>query len=281
VHGPLKKVGDIEMPDNFNFDMGAYENRFYRYWLLGEDNGIMDEPAVNYYTLGDVTRPDGPGNEWHTADDWPPFRTDETPYFLAFDGALLTERPKVKDAALTFTYDPADPCPTHGGQNLLIPAGPFDQAELAKRPDVFTFATEPLREPLEITGRVHARLYVSSDAPDTDFTAKLVDIYPDGRQLLMLDSIQRVKLRKSYRKPKPLKTGKIAKVDIDLWSISLIFDTGHRIGLHVSSSNYPRFEKNPNSGDDYPTEEILRIAHNTVYVNKKHPSALILPVRRH
>ncbi|NIA13594.1 MAG: CocE/NonD family hydrolase [Nitrospiraceae bacterium] len=279
VHGPVKEVGDLVLPDNFIFDFGKYERRMYAHWLLGADNGIAAEAPVNYYTVGDVTRPDGLGNEWRTADDWPPFPTDETAYYLHADGTLNTAEPDENAAALAYTYDPADPCPTHGGQNLLIPAGPFDQRKVSGRDDVLKFATAPLDAPVEITGRVKVRLFVSSDAPDTDFTAKLVDVYPDGREILMLDSIQRLKFRNGFEKADPLPPGESGEVVIDLWSISLIFDVGHRIGVQISSSNYPRFEKNPNSGDDLPTDDNLRVAHNTLYLDKRHPSALLLPVR--
>jgi predicted acyl esterase len=279
LHGPVQEPGDLKLPDNFQFDILGYTSRFLAYWLKGDDNGIMDEPPLHYYTIGDVEDPDAPGNEWRTADNWPPFATTETAYYLAEDGLLEETKAVSQDARKSFTYDPADPCPTHGGQNLLIPAGPFDQRKVSSRPDVISFATAPLEKPVEITGAVHAELFVSTDAPDTDFTAKLIDIYPDGREILMLDNIQRVKFRNGYEKAEPLAPGEIGKLEIDLWNISLVFNKGHRIGLHISSSNYPRFEKNPNTGEDLPNEDNLRVAHNTVHMDKDHPSALILPVR--
>lgn len=279
VHGVAKKVGDVELPENFKFDFGAYEKRFFAHWLLGTDDGIMKEPAVNYYTVGDVTKPGGPGNEWRTANDWPPFPTVETAYYLYPDGRLDAGTAPAEAQTLTYTYDPADPCPTHGGQELLLPAGPFDQRTVSGRPDVLKFSTGVLDAPLEITGAVEVRLFVSTDAADTDFTAKLVDIYPDGREILMLDNIQRLKLRNGFTKADPLPAGEVGELVVDLWSISLIFDVGHRIGLQVSSSNYPRFEKNPNSGDDYPTESNLKPAKNSVHMGGKYLSALLLPVR--
>src|SRR5690606_7268916 len=132
-----------------------------------------------------------------------------------------------------------------GGQNLLIPAGSFDQRELAERDDVLTFMTAPLEAPVEITGQVLVKLFVSSDAKDTDFTAKLMDVYPDGRQMLMLDNIQRVKFRNGFEQAEYLEPGTVGELTIDLWHISLIVNKGHRVGVQISSSNYPRFEKNP------------------------------------
>ncbi|HIJ75051.1 MAG TPA: CocE/NonD family hydrolase [Candidatus Hydrogenedentes bacterium] len=279
THARTKEAGEFVLPDNFDFDVADYEKRFIDYWLKGERNGIMDEPVVHYYTIGDLEDPDAPGNEWRTADAWPPFPTDETPFYLAGEGLLTKEPPGHPTAKARFAYDPADPCPTRGGQNLAIPGGPFDQREVSSRPDVLKFSTAPLEAAVEITGNVRVKLYVSSDAPDTDFTAKLVDVYPDGREVLMLDNILRVKFRNGFEKPDTLPPGKIGVLDIDLWHISLIVNAGHRIGLHVSSSNYPRFEKNPNTGDDLPTDDNLRVAHNVVHMGKECPSTLILPVR--
>jgi len=151
---------------------------------------------------------------------------------------------------------------------------------LGKRPDVLRFATAPLEASTEVTGRVRLRLFVSSDAPDTDFTAKLVDIYPDGKEILLLDNIQRVKFRSGFEQPQPLPPGELGELTVDLWSISMIFNAGHRIGVHVSSSNFPRFEINPNTGADFPPEapEEMRVAHNAVHISAAYPSALILPV---
>ncbi len=278
LHGPKANPGDLVLRGNFNFDSGAIERRFMDYWLKDEQNGIMNEPAVNYYTLGDVITPNAPGNEWRTANDWPPFATVETAYFLHGDKTLSTSPATQPDARLTYTYDPNNPCPTHGGAELTLPAGPFDQHELGQRPDVLVFASETLAAPVEITGNVKARLFVSSDAPDTDFTAKFIDIYPDGKEILMLDGIQRVKFRNGFEKAEPLPAGAIGELTVDLWTISVIINTGHKIGLHVSSSNYPRFEKNPNTGEDFPGTE-LRPAVNTVHMDAAHPSALLLPVR--
>jgi len=297
-HGPDKST-DYTVPDNkFDLHISQKRNALFEHWLKGEDNGIMEDPAVWYYVLGDDKDPDAPGMEWRTADTWPPFPAIDTAYYLGGDGRLSTEPAAAEHVELTFTYDPADPFPTHGGQNLLLPYGPWDQRTCDEgRTDLLKFATDPLAEPMEIDGNVRVRLFVSTDAPDTDFTAKLVDIFPegDGREILMLDNIQRVKYRSGFEKPEPLLTSpdQVVEIAIDLWDMSWVFNTGHRIGLRISSSNYPRFEKNPNTGDDFPkrvatkdadtgedtTREVVRVAHNTVHLGKDHPSILILPVR--
>jgi uncharacterized protein len=279
LHGPVREPGDVTLPENYlDVKYGKVSAAFYRHWLLGQDNGIMKQPAVRYYTLGDFDDPGAPGNEWREAAAWPPFATEETSLYLVEGGGLADGAPFPGQSA--FTYDPADPCPTRGGANLTIDAGPFDQRAVSARPDVLCFATPRLTRPLEVTGRVRARLFVSTDAPDTDFTAKLVDIYPDGREILLIDGIRRLKFHKGYEKAEPVAPGTVTELEIDLWSISIIFNKGHRIGLRVSSSNYPRFEKNPNTGADLPAKRgVLRSARNSVHMSEARPSALILPVR--
>jgi len=269
-------------PNRSDVSVGRQTTRFLAHWLEGTDNGIMDEPPVQYYVLGDDTHPDAPGMEWRTANDWPPFPTTETRYYLAPEGRLDTA-PATEAATAGFTYDPADPFPTLGGVNLILPAGPFDQRPAREgRSDYVLFLSAPLDAPIETTGRFRVELYVSTDAPDTDFTAKLLDVYPEGddREILMLDGIQRVKLRNGFEEPAPLLTSneEVVQVTVDLWSTSWVFNTGHRIGLQISGGNYPRFEKNPNTGEDFPTGA-LRAARNAIHLGSGHPSALVLPVR--
>jgi putative CocE/NonD family hydrolase len=237
---------------------------------------------VYYYVMGADTE-GAPGNEWRTADTWPPFEAAPTPYYLSANGALSTDAPRAESASLSFDFDPSNPVPTRGGANLYLPAGPLDQRPVSStRKDVLPFATAPLDVPMEITGRVTARLFVSSDAPDTDFTAKLVDIYPAGdeRQILMLDGIRRVKSRLGYDKVAPPLSGadEIIELEIDLQSVSWVIASGHRIGLHVSSSNYPRFDVNPNTGEDFAGDAGKRIAHNTVFMDASRTSSVILPL---
>ncbi len=268
------------------FPAAGLREAFIASHLRGDPEPLKRYAKVTYYTLGDDSDPRAPGNEWRTADRWPPFDMQDTPYFLLDDGTLSSEGPDKAQASLGFTFDPKDPYLTWGGANLFfdVPRGPWDQRKYSvTRQDLLKFATPPLKAPLEITGRVTAKLFVSTDAPDTDFTAKLLDIYPegDGREILMTDSVRRVKLRESLERPLPLLTSpdETVSLEIDLQSISWVFNTGHRIGLHVSSSNYPRFEVNANTGADHPEGQELRVAHNRVHMDKTHPSVLLLPVR--
>lgn len=289
THAPFPPNLPFRLPDALQIFTAAVDDmtRFFEAYLKGIDNGYLGEPPVKYYVIGDDTAHQGPGWEWRAANHWPPFPFEHTPFYLDPSGILTTEVSVLAPGALTYAYNPDDPVPSRGGADLFgfgagqfFSWGPWDQREVSNRRDVLKFITPPLEAPLEITGHVAVRLFVSSDAVDTDFTAKLVDIYPDGREMLMLDSIQRVKYREGYEAPLPPPLpGEIVEVEIDLGAISLIFNQGHRVGMFVSSSNYPRFEVNPNNGDDFPGDHPFVVANNTVHLGPKYPSALMLPVR--
>jgi putative CocE/NonD family hydrolase len=250
-HAITAKVGDLAF-SNHRFDYNALAWRFFRHWLKCDPaDGIMDEPAVHYYVLGDGDDPQAPGNCWRAADNWPPFSTREKSYYLSGDGRLKTDMSEVKEGQCTYIFDPANPCPSLGGADAIKPL-PLDQRPISSRPDVLKFSTEPLAEPIEITGQVRVKLFVSSDAPDTDFTAKFIDIYPDGREIAILNGTQRVKFRKGFDAPDPLPIGTVGELTLDCWSISIIINKGHCIGIQISSSNWPRYEVNPNTGADLP-----------------------------
>ncbi len=277
AHGRQQDLGDLALPDNYTFPQSDLEWALMQYWLTGAGPEVMERPRVYYYVLGDVDNASAPGNIWRTADDWPPLETEPLEFHLGQSHAL-SEIPPAQEESYAFTFDPANPCPTHGGANLSLPAGPFDQRQVSGRSDVVSFATDPLTEPVEATGRISVRLFVKTTAADTDFTAKLVDIYPDGREILLTDSIQRLKYRSGGAAPEPVVPGETAELTIDLWSFSIIFNAGHRIGVQISSSNYPRFEVNPNTGADFPDNVSEVTATNTILTGPDHPSALILPV---
>ena len=197
--------------------------------------------------MGDPEDDDAPGNEWRNADSWPPV-SESACYYMHGDGTLTTDVCKLETTSKSFTYDPENPVPTIGGANLTIPVGPMDQRRIEARSDVLVFTTAELTAPLEVTGRIRAKLWISSTAPDTDFTVKLCDVYPDGRSMLVTDGILRTRFRESFRAEKMLEPNVICPIEIDLWSTSLIFNKGHRIRVSISSSNYPRFAPNPNTG---------------------------------
>ena len=251
-------------------------NRFFEHHLKGVNNGVLDDKPVHYYVMGDPEDPGAAGNHWRAADVWPPESEPIVAYFHA-DGRLALEEPMDADAQLVYRFDPSDPVPTVGGQNMTIPKGPMDQRRVESRPDVLVFTGDVLEEPIEITGRIRARLHVSSDCPDTDFTVKLCDVYPDGRSMLVTDGIQKAKFRESCLKAKPLEEGEVYELDVDLWSTSLVFNRGHRVRVTVSSSNYPRFDPNPNTGQPWTPDCDTRVATNRLYVSRQRPSQIILP----
>jgi uncharacterized protein len=278
AHGPLG--GRLKFPDDRAGDYLAGEEmfRWFGRWLKAEKNGIDEEPPVRYYLLGDPESPGAPGNEWRTAEAWPP-PSRAASFFLRPGGALARTPAGEPASATSYTYDPKNPVPTVGGGNLLAGGkGPMDQRAIQDRQDYLRFATEPLAEPLEVVGRVYADFFVESDAPDTDFAAKLVDVYPDGYEALLTDGIIRARYRRGFASEVPLQAGEVAPVRIDLWSTAVVFQSGHRIALHVTSSNDPRFDPNPNTGKPLRADAEVRVARNTVHHSAAFPSRLLLPV---
>ena len=251
--------------------------RWFDYWLKGEDDGIGSEPAVKYYLMGDVDDPAAPGNEWRTADDWP-VASIPTPYYFIEGGDLGPEPPAPDGGPAAYTFDPTNPVPTLGGANLFLPAGTFDQRPVLGRPDVLLYTSPVLPEPLAVAGRIRARLWVSSSATDTGFTVKLMDIYPDGRAMLVTDGILRMRFREGQDHEVLMTPGEIYEAEVDLWSTALVFNGGHRFGVAVSSSNSPRFDVNPNTGGPLYDSTATVAAEQTVYRDAAHPSHIVLPV---
>jgi predicted acyl esterase len=247
--------------------------------LKGTVNGVADEKPVHYYVMGDPTDKEAPGNYWRSADNWPPAAT-VTPFYFHVGGQLLAMTKPQGDGSKSYRYDPVNPVPTVGGAELGADIGPKDQRKVESRDDVSLFSTDVLAEPLEVTGRITAKLYVSSDCPDTDFAVKLTDVYPDGRSMLVTDGIVRARFRESFQEETFLEPGKVYEVVIDLWSTSLVFNKGHKIRVVVSSSNAPRFDPNPNTGHAFRADREQRVATNTVHFSEKHPSQIVLPVYR-
>ncbi|HEX4949790.1 MAG TPA: CocE/NonD family hydrolase [Blastocatellia bacterium] len=274
-HGNLEEV---KYPANAGSMLDQTEQvRWFDYWLKGINNGIMDDPPIRYYVMGDVTDPKAPGNEWRTARAWPiPAKT--TSYFLS-SGGLLIEKPSTeKQSSSTYQYDPKNPVPTVGGANLLAKKGPMDQRAIGERKDVLKFVTAPLAVPIEVTGPLTVELWVSSDCPDTDFMAKLIDVYPDGTERLIQDNGLRARFRAGFDHEVFMKKGEVYKLKLDLWSTSLVFNQGHRIAVHVTSSNDPRFDPNPNTGKPLRADNETRVATNTIHHDRQYASRILLPI---
>jgi predicted acyl esterase len=250
---------------------------WFDYVLKGKSNGVADEKAVHYYVMGDASDKTAPGNYWRSADNWP-LPTTTTSFYFHPDSKLIAGRKPSGDDSKSYQYDPAKPVPTVGGAELGADIGPKDQRKIENRGDVLLFSTDILTEPIEVTGRISAKLFVASDCRDTDFTVKLTDVYPDGRSMLVTDGILRGRFRESFKEEKFFEPGKIYEVAVDLWSTSLVFNKGHRIRIAVSSSNAPRFDPNPNTGNAFRADKETRVATNTIHFSEKYPSQVLLPI---
>ena len=279
-HGAIQ--GDLAYPGGglISGDMDE-QLRWWDFWLKGEDNGIMSEPPISIYMMASARKSDpSPKNRVVQLDSWPP-QHESTKFYLQPSMTVNTQAPTADSASATYQFDPANPVPTVGGQNLGADVGPRDQREIGERQDYLRFQTPVLEEDVVVAGHIDMELYVSTDALDTDFVVKLVDIYPDGYEALILDYPQRMRFRHGQLpEAVALATpGAIEKLTINMWSTAQTFEKGHRIGIQVTSSNYPRFAVNPNNGaalDDTATP--TKIATNTIYFDAQHPSAIILPI---
>ncbi|MBL7224333.1 MAG: CocE/NonD family hydrolase [Candidatus Brocadiae bacterium] len=270
VHGVGRAAGDVDFPEAHAALRGLGQ-KWQARWLKGEKNGVDDWPPIHAFVMGQ--------GRWLATDTWPPKQSKPTRLHLAA-GTLALQPPKGGAPSSTFTYDPDDPVPTTGGTNLILPKGIRDHRAIAERPDVLSFATGPLERDVVVVGRLRAHLCVSSSAPDTDFTAMLLDVRPDGTRANVQDGIVRLRYRDGRDKPQPVKPGKVVEVGIDLWSTAYTFKAGHRIALHVSSSNFPRFDRHLNVAGPPADWTKGQKATNTVHHDADHDSYVELPVFR-
>ncbi|MGV3757067.1 MAG: CocE/NonD family hydrolase [Verrucomicrobiota bacterium] len=269
------KIGEMVYPENAQFDVYAHMIRWFDFWLKDVKNGVMNDPAVRYYVMGAVNEPGAPGNVWRTAKSWPPDSVD-TPYYLYPDGQLLNRLPDSAPSATSYESDPQIP--------MQIPGRSFPGAKDARKfeeqKDVRTFTTEPLKNPVEWTGKVRAELYVSSTAKDTDFIVRISDVYPDGRSILIMDYIRRARFRDGWDKEVFMEPGQIYKVAFDIGSLSQIFNEGHRIRITIASTGAPLYEPNPQTGEpltiEFPANAVKAI--NTIHHYRKQPSRILAPV---
>jgi hypothetical protein len=300
--GPQATLDDTLAPDFLTLRL-----RWFDRWLRGVANGVEAEPAVQVFVMGGGSgqrNADGRlahGGRWRRTTTWPLPETRLTPYYLHTDGLLSVEPPAATAAPRTYRYDPAQPVPTIGGPissgEPLMVGGAFDQREapaffgscppyrpLAERPDVLVFQTPALAQPIEVTGPLVVHLWIASDCPDTDFTAKLIDVYPPsadypaGYAMNLTGGILRVRYREAWESSTLMQPGQVYAVRIELFPCSNWFAAGHRLRLDIASSNYPHFDLNFNTGEPEGLSTHRRIATNTVYVNAARPSHVVLPI---
>jgi uncharacterized protein len=274
-----RKLGELDFGDAAELKIYSRQFDWYEYWLKGREKKIRDWPPYYLFVMGE--------NRWRGENEWPLMRTRFTPYYLHSaghantlkgDGLLKTTQPGTEPND-DFTYDGDDPVPTVGGNNIVgATAGPYDQTKLEERDDVLVYSTPPLEQEVEVTGPVKLILWAASTAPDTDFTGKLVDVYPDGKAYNLCEGILRARYRNGMDKPVLLEPGQAQRLEIDLWVTSNLFKQGHRIRLEVSSSNFPRFDRNPNSGNPIGSDTEMLTAKQTIHHDRDHASHLLLPV---
>ncbi len=276
-------VGERSMGDA-RYDYAALTYGWFDHFLKGENNGLLDTlPKVRYYTMGI--------NKWQTSDSWPPRGAEPMTLYLSSGGkantldgdGVLTPKPPAADRPDGFAYDPMHPVPSYGGNvcctGNAVQGGAFDQRKMESRQDILVYTSEPLKEGTEISGPVEVSLYVSTDVKDTDFTLKILDVYPDGKAYNLDETIQRARYREGYDKtPVMMESGKVYRVPLSPMTTSNFFEAGHRIRIEVSSSNFPRFDRNMNTGGKNYDETTGVVAHSQVHHSKQYASRVTLTV---
>ena len=280
--GSGRKIGDVDFGDAADLNIDDLILAWYEYLLKGVQNEFATNKPVKLFVMGT--------NEWRSEEDWPLARAVATKFYLHSsgkanslrgDGSLSTTAPR-SESPDQYVYDPANPVPTAGGplccDSQHLAPGPRDQRPVEDRDDVLVYSTPPLTKDLEITGPLSLEIFVKSSAVDTDFTGKLVDVGPNGFAQNLTEGIIRARYRDSQEKPELMNPGQLYKLKIDLWATSNVFRKGHILRLEVSSSNFPRFDRNLNSGFEQNVSLQTVPARNSIYHDDQHPSALIVPV---
>jgi putative CocE/NonD family hydrolase len=270
-HNMSERVAGADFGPGASIPIRPYQYQWFDHWLKGKEMPALS-PARIFVTGV---------NAWHDEDDWPPADARAMSFFLQTKGRLGRD-PERKPRFDQFTYNPRNPAPTRGGalccNAKLLPPGPLDQRSVESRPDVLVYTGGALKDDVEIAGTVLAQLFVSTSAPDTDFTAKLVDVWPDGTPREITSGILRLRYRNGLDHPVLARPGETYRITVDAGVAAHVFLRGHRIGVEVSSSNFPRFDRNLNTGRPVERESDMRIAQQTVYYGRVTPSAVVLPV---
>jgi hypothetical protein len=276
---PTSRAGDVDFGPEAVIRINDMEQQWFDYWLKGIETGIKDERPIQIFVMGD--------NVWREEDEWPLARTKWTPYYIHSEGRANTSNgngtlspvPPQTEKTDSFVYDPNDPVPTKGGSTLGMPAnGPQDQREVETRQDVLVYTSEPMVEDVEITGPLIVKLFAASSATDTDFTAKLVDVRPNGYAQNLQDGIIRARYRVTGEHATPITPGEVYEYTINLWATSQVIKAGHRIRLEISSSNFPHYDRNLNMGGPLFKEKDFKTATQTIFHDTAHPSHVVVPI---
>jgi len=281
-HSMSQTFADTDFGPESMQPIRAMQLAWFDQWLMGKDSLMVSQPPVKIFVMG--------SNKWLDAREWPPENARSTKFFLTSGGKAntldgdgeLADKPSSKPAEDHYLFDPRDPAPTRGGSVCcnpkVFPWGPMDQRPVEHRKDVLVFSTKPLKKDLEVVGPVQVDLYVATSAKDTDFSAKLVDVFPDGYARNLTDGLLRLRYRNSLSTPELAKEGEVYHITVDAGVTSNVFLKGHRIRLEISSSNFPRFDRNPNTGGSIPDETRLLTANQTIFHDRTRPSSLMLMV---
>ncbi|MBM3740973.1 MAG: CocE/NonD family hydrolase [Acidobacteria bacterium] len=281
-HGPSRKFGDIDFGPGAMRQIFDREIDFFDHHLMGAANGLGSEPPVEIFLMGI--------NRWMHYSDWPIPGTRYTPFYLASggranslrgDGRLQAPKPAGGTGEDHYRYDPEDPVPTVGGNDccgMPVSSGPVDQRPVEARNDVLVYTSEFLEQPLAIAGPVKMKLVAATDGPDTDWVVKLVDVYPDGSAMNIAEGVLRARYHKGLSRPELLKPGEAYEFEIDMRGTANVFQPGHRIRVDVTSSNFPQFDRNLNTGEDPVAATRVRVARQTVFHSAARASHIVLPV---
>jgi putative CocE/NonD family hydrolase len=263
-------------------DLDGLQLKWFDYWLKGKANGLLEEPPVRIFVMGE--------NRWRSENEWPLARTSYTKYYFHSGGnanglrgdGLLSPEPPRSEPADVYAADPRNPVPTRGGGlccwPAAVPGGAFDQRPIEERADVLVYTTPVLAHDIEVTGPVLVTLYAATSAVDTDFTAKLVDVQADGYARNLTDGIIRGRYRESQTRGTLLKSGEVYEYTIDMWATSNVFKAGHRIRVEIASANFPRFDRNPQTGERSGEARQLEPALQRVFHDELRPSHIVLPI---
>lgn len=277
AHGGPKdnRVGEMTYPENAIFEREKHLLRWFDHYLKGVDNGVQRESTVRYYQMGAVGEADAPGNKWLSADDWP-IQIRQASYYLQADGKLGEQKPKSDSSKTAMKADPLHPNEIAG---RAFP-GAKDARDFEKQAEVRTFTTEPLAQPVEWTGKVQAEMFVSSSTKDADIIVRVCDVYPDGRSILLVDYVRRLRYRDGYEKEVMMEPGNVYKVALDVGWISQVFNKGHRIRVTIASTGAPFYEPNPNTGEPLAIEfsKNAMVSNMAVHHERKNASRILAPI---